>query len=542
MARDSHLRIGQLQLECFVAHPDGPAQALLERLQRTARRGLPDALSQALEPLADAGEGLVFIRRLELEMDIDSALEDAEIARVWARRLQLSLLRKLGRSSEAQVVSFPNRAEYLAQALRQILCDGLGDLWYLREFDGLRPLPRGAALRTALCAEDPACAARALALLDSAQRLAVCASLAEADALRVVDAVYLRSAPHAPLSAQDSAALAALATQPLAALRQLPGDAQRSLWLAIALCGAQPRPGIARLLPVIACLAGMRDADGQIAEALRDASVSALRQVLEPQQLAALLPVLQAGGATREVLARLPAAASGVEPARRGVEASVRSTRFGSAFLLFPHVLQLPEAIWRNWPAPAQQERAALLHWLVLCCCMGGEYFLAAADDPLLRDMCGVGPAVTAGEALAWLDAAPGASGAAPVFAMLAAQCGEPVPEDVTSAQADADFDFLWPRTRLAVPALAGVLLPALASHCLRAFARRLPGFGSSSLAYISSNFLGMSASLVVRDGELQAHLTRAPMSVILNMAGINRGCVDITALSPRPIRLVEVT
>jgi len=84
------------------------------------------------------------------------------------------------------------------------------------------------------------------------------------------------------------------------------------------------------------------------------------------------------------------------------------------------------------------------------------------------------------------------------------------------------------------------LLLAQFSQVVVKDFAFRIPGFSRSTIKYLQRNFLGMSVTLVERESRFIAYLSKVPMSVMLNMAGVNRDQVMIPSFTPRPIQLQE--
>ena len=81
-----------------------------------------------------------------------------------------------------------------------------------------------------------------------------------------------------------------------------------------------------------------------------------------------------------------------------------RYTAFGGAFLLLPLLAPVPlMAAAARWPVPESADKTTLIRLLILAKCMGGERAMRAFNDPVLRDLAAVPPAVTLGDAANWL-------------------------------------------------------------------------------------------------------------------------------------------
>jgi hypothetical protein len=101
------------------------------------------------------------------------------------------------------------------------------------------------------------------------------------------------------------------------------------------------------------------------------------------------------------------------------------------------------------------------------------------------------------------------------------------------------DLDFVTPPPGLTADRGLALSLAVAAQALFRDFARRLPGFAHSGLAYLYENFLDLGARLEVTDDRYLARLGRSRINVILAMTGLARGTHRLAWLD-RPIHLYQ--
>jgi hypothetical protein len=104
----------------------------------------------------------------------------------------------------------------------------------------------------------------------------------------------------------------------------------------------------------------------------------------------------------------------------------------------------------------------------------------------------------------------------------------------------EADLSFLTlPASFNITPAL-DLALSVAAQGLLRVFARKLPGFASSSLPYLYHNFLDFSASLEEEPERRVIRLSPPPLQLVLNMTGMTRSSYRLSWLDEKPFALFQ--
>ncbi|MCP4925654.1 MAG: hypothetical protein GY916_06905 [Gammaproteobacteria bacterium] len=592
MNQQANITVGKLSIECHLPTGDGNSVGVAQRLKKISRNGLTRALEECLQPIDSANETVVLIKQLQLELDIDLQLSEGEIARLWADKLKRVLLKTMSGNGSQTVVSFASPAHYLARALVDILRGRAHQLWYYRRFDGLWALPLSAALRTAIL-DDPPAGLDALTTLDDRELIDLCAALDSADAERLLTGLSGSESDTQP--GIDAAKFFVKRLGDLDNFNNGLGDRPQHHALFLTIKAMQQNPGkqiaeqsaCARL---VALLQQIKLYKSQlfplIVEKICARQISSLGQWLPDTMIANLAPMLSCEAEVLRVLAEpLTNEVEIVFRDRDGMSLANNFTWFGNALLLLPQIDRLPLAqVDQRWPELHQHAPARMLRWLVLCLCQGSDRFTAAAGDPLLRDLCGVGPNIRLAEATSWLQDCCAGRELTRLFTSLKQQaltngqnlhcfkwrkrqdqirihaqtqkgCWLDLTLAAEAAALDAippcddkelkrlvkqDFRCLNPGPGTGLDTDARACLLVLAQFTLKSFAYRLPGFANCSLDYLLRNFLSMSATLVVEETQIIAYLSRVPMGIMLNMTGINRDRIELAGFDPRPIHLTE--
>src|SRR5882724_6832877 len=119
------------RLTASVASDDGALHARARRLLgHIAEHRLDDAV-RAWDP--PPGEWC--IRRVDVELAIDDADDDAAIERAWATSIREALRASLAGRRDDTVVYYPRRSDAVADAVTSICAGRLGRLWAWRRLD-----------------------------------------------------------------------------------------------------------------------------------------------------------------------------------------------------------------------------------------------------------------------------------------------------------------------------------------------------------------------------------------------------------------------
>jgi hypothetical protein len=517
------LAIRRLSLVMIVP-PDHPEpESLRLRVDEAMCGSLPTALSEAIGDWP--GEGVLRIRRVEIDLAVEAALAPERIASRLARAIADALF--AAQKDGERVLTYPDRAHFLAAFLQELAQGSAWQRWWFRSFDGLKPLSCSAAIRTTVLA-DPAEGLEALLTMSSSGAATVLGALTAGDAATVLDGL----ARLGPASVPIEAAIAVVADTGASVIPSVPVATPAAQALAIFLEAARRQrdhagPLLAQIAQAIVALDWVLAS--QRTEAVREILLSLKGEVLTPP-----LSMLDASLVARVApLLTLPAEARRAvldgAAVRRGIttkpvaHTSCRYTPFGGLFLLLP---SLPsEAIAAAVAGASSTEDLPLdqvIGALVIAACAGGERVLHVLADPVWRDLFALP------NRLGVADLADRLTGlAASVWPLLDA-LGE-------ALETRQDARFLLP-PRLVVGSRSGVrVIAGLARGVLSDFARRLPGgFARSSAAFLWRNLLSVSAAVDETPHGLSVVLNRPPLDVLLALSGV----ADADIWGPLGVRL----
>jgi hypothetical protein len=491
----ARMSIRRLELRCLTPRDHAASGDLARRLAAAAKALLPQALEKM--PYSGTGDAILRIRRLEVDVTLDSGCDPHSFAQGLARAIAQELFRAAERGSCDGVVSYPSRAIYLA-ALLEALAEGrAAERWWLRDAEGLRFLAPAQAIRTAIAA-DVRMGQEALASLPRLRRMAV---------LRVLTPIESERVLHEFAGEGGDASLAACAQ----AIRDAVGegfDAASALGVYIETFARKPSLAGAALAAAARLWVEIIEADGGEASGPPE----------EPSNFSggrAPPPPASTNAGTPEQEARRVLAAAAAERGRPSTSAPLyRFTPFGGLLMLLPDLgySDIADAASAGSGAPAGT--AALVAWAALGLCAGQGRFGEYAGDGLWRELFALDPRAAASTIAARLGDLD--DELSTVLAPLAA------PLDNLR---DARF-LLAPRSLVASRPVARVLA-GLARAATRRFARRLPGFRDASAAFLWANVLATSAALERRTGGWSARLSRAPLDVLVSLARVAEGNVE---------------
>jgi len=512
MSSESRLTVRRWRIHCLVPPGHDAPEHLRAPLDRALTHRLAPAIAAAATRAAWAGEEVVFIRTLRLEHALDANWDADRIARVSAEGLMQSIAQTLAEDDESNVVRFSNRAALLsAYVVERAAAPGRRS-WFLSAFDGWAALPASAAIRSALV-EEPGIGRAALAMLGALPLERVLSVLDEGDAHRIARAMSQEGRPLLnavgeilaglsdavpPVRILDSPALAVwlLARHPLGA----PVAAWRAA-AAIARAFLEVAPeldagGFARRMTAAAA-----DREGlarSVAAATNDRAYS------------------------REVLRAFVRRVSGPEsitPARR-------HTRFGGAFLLLDDLADLPvEEATHGWSDPDGASAASLVRFVVLAHALGGPSWREVFADAYWRDTFAIAPTLDAFEVSHWF------AGRSRIDLVRFRRGLGARPNGCTlELESFHKSEIDSPTWSLAIARAA--------RRVLHRVARRLPGFATSTAAYLRRNVLDMSAAIGEEPGRITVTLSRAPLNLVLSLAGLTGGERRWPWLDPRPFTL----
>jgi hypothetical protein len=163
------LMITNLVTRCQVPRRASGAKHLAERIVRVAREGFAAECSRQLAARWTASGRVIRIRRLPVQLRLESdRLDDERLARAWAEAFIRALFTSLAYPTgvgPVEIVRAENRAEWLARFIADLLAGNAEGRWEYEEFNACFGLdPVGAVLT--LLSEEPAQAAPALLALE----------------------------------------------------------------------------------------------------------------------------------------------------------------------------------------------------------------------------------------------------------------------------------------------------------------------------------------------------------------------------------------
>jgi hypothetical protein len=477
------LEIGRMTLDCLVDANHSNPRIARDRVQALSRR-LPTAMAPWLDGLA-GGEEIILIRSLNLDVTIDVENTDAVNLARWSRAFASALARGLASHGHG-VVRFANRAEQLAQFLRDVARGDAWSLWFHRHFEGLRGLPTPQALATAL-ADDPLLALDALALLDDAAMLRT-GDLLGSWVERLV-AAFPATAAAVPFddSTIDSVCEAALRYPPSSRTARLLATLVAFKATTGAAPGANELPLCTSIVDILEMEEARRDAAREIMPAPgRSASVGGAREAVRSDEVRAQL-------LSRAHTDRVRARAHAPDVWRV-------ATTIGGPLLLLRDVDRLDLSALASIPPLDTLSAERAFRALVLARLAGPSNGAQFLRDPFWRNLLDLPANVDPNALYRWANTA---------------LRGRRKARTQTRRQASE-----WPcGFALERPAEWRVTLAA--GETLERFARRLPGFAQSSSLHLWRNFLDVRATAVISGGDrLDAVIARPPLDPILAVSG----------------------
>jgi hypothetical protein len=489
----SKLCIERLVSTYLVPRDHPSPQELRAEMDDLARKYVTESCRRAFAAVLDPNDPSVWVISdvgLELLIDVHAAPAD-DIAAFWASKIAASVARVVaGGEDGARVLRFANRAAFLAHLLRNLADGSAWTKWYFAEFDSLRSLPTGAAIREVLLRE-PSRAEAALMELAATNKLSqVCRVLSARDQELIIGCCAGEATPSAvalktvlqwmktmtwneflPLDVYVRARLELVDLPPLQVAN------------AVACASHIGRWALENKLPaMVASLQADRFPASQAA----------------PEEVGTLALLLDIGKQDRAWLGTLADAGPWKRPAGEGVYEF--DSALGAVFLLLPALVNSAELL-ELFGGPQN----ATPRYLLFLTCFARKW-QDAWRDSALRVASGLNdvPAAAVLEKIPVGGIPPSleALALAEDVAFFHSYGGELLPGFV----GDRDL-----RKRLAVA--AAVLV--------RAFARGLPALGGSSIEYLWQNVLSGDARIAVERHAIAVRLKPRPLQIVLRMAGL---------------------
>lgn len=471
------LAIRSFQTDYYMTHGIPDRAGVRQRLDRVVSQRVLAVLSEQIAALPHMGQAVYCIRHLHIALWLNlDQVDELQIARHWSTAIARAVQHEIQRGQTNNVVRFETIVQYLATFIEELLQGN--PRWMFRRFEHLRDLPTGRAVALVLSAHS------ALPLLLELQRR------------HLLEAVIQR------MSAEDVAlvwgqgfgfdVLPDLPTQWarwLPQLRAVPLQSGAStaharnalrLYLAVALAQGDHDRELAAVAQHLAWVYGVLGALAP--HRLLQNPIGTLKRLLPREMRAARLwlDAVTENATGRNYLAALTAIVTDSTArvpnhtsALRAAPETAFSTNFAGLALLLPSIRVL------GWHEILS--RAGLYQLLVTA--TGRAMAPLAQGDPAPRVLAGLTPY----EALQARDA---------VIAW---------PERDTSHIDHAFAD------------LPGA---AQATAIVQQLGQRLRGFGDSSGDFLCRQLIDVPGRIRITDQGLEIDLHRAPLSVVLHMAG----------------------
>jgi hypothetical protein len=500
-------------LNTYLVPRDHPApEQLRQELDEVVRKHVTDSLGRALSSLLDPQDPSVWVIdtiAMDVIMDVSAAAPE-ETAAFWARRMAESVVEIIARGEDGdRVMRFANRAEYLAYFLRDLSAGSPWSKWHYRQFESLRSLPVGAAIREALVRE-PDQAEPALLHLARTGIAAVTRSLSQLDQEALLQLISPKEVP--PGSKCFEATLQQWAAAPA-------GEPQiLELYLKVRLTPPEaPAAEVRAAVQHVCCLARWEQKSQleDIVSAVAMHRVSRMLQSLPPGELDTALYLgflanqdpelsLRLAGIAR---ARQPQASAGISPQRpeTGTSPDLVSPWAG-VFLLLPALIADAE-LMTGYGKPEE----AVSRYLILGATMrvgSGE----SQYDPALAIAAGLEDNADLGALAAKLAQARPAMDEDALRRNL-------LPQDLE--QVEGATGACWPDIALDESLRRELALAA--AVLLRYLARHLPGLEKSSFDFLWKNILSGGGVIRSTPGQIVVELAPRPLDIVLRMAGFNQ-------------------
>jgi drug/metabolite transporter superfamily protein YnfA len=407
----SRLQIQRFRAHYLVSSAHPWPERVKAHLDDTVTHHLSQTLSTLLSPwFSDADPSLWLIRRLQIALDVNAGWERESLARAWAAQIRRWLDTTLRAGSDGEnVVWFPDRAAYLGRFVVDVTQGRAWSKWYYEAFEGLRPLPISATLRTAIC-DQPTVGRAALLQLPASELQQVLRALTASDARRILDGIA------ADASQEDEVRCLQAAWSVWESVEGTSDTGieewHRALRIylqasrGMADVGGPPlRGAVLALLCLARCLLHGAMARGQeVLVALVQEDLSALYLAAGTADAEVLLPWRRCSPAwVREVGETLLARRTGQATDQRATVEGPSYTAFGGLFLVLPLLDELPLVnATHGWPDTEDAAAVALVRFLLLVKCCGRNRAHRAFSDPLLRDLLGMPPALALDTLAGW--------------------------------------------------------------------------------------------------------------------------------------------
>lgn len=565
------------------------SSTITHKLKKVTHSDLQQQLSQLLVPLDNQNDAVLILRKLEIDFDLDLSLSQKDIAKYWAEKIKTYLVQKIASKNTNQLIVFENYSQYLKQFLLDLIQGRAWDQWYYRDFDGLTILSQSQAIRTVLL-RDIKTGLAAMKMMCKDELISVIKSLNKQDASILMDEWSMGDK-----SENTNLALLVTTIQSLqitiheCLLMALPSH-QVIAYLALVLVKNSMDDSIklamkqAKTIMLLYKTMSQGSSDKtEISHWIVTKKISQLNTIVDSQSLPELITLLETSSScelkqlTNKIIDLMALERKNLT---EKISTVTRFSVFGNILLLIQSVQELRlTAYCESWPGLEETRADAVLSLLILALCQGRDRFMKAIKDPLLRDLCAVPHKLTLKELLQWINSLTddqlnkkhkqfveqsniiewvndqqvvSVEYEKRKYCWLTLKVIEQDTQHLIKEKIDervekfrSDFEQLWlppvfNQQKLVLKNQAACLLARLSQCVFKSFSHRLPGFANSSMTYLLHNFLSMSVTLVESESNTIAYLSKVPMSVMLNMTGLNRQVLILPTLSEQTIKLCE--
>lgn len=395
----NRLLIRQFHAKYQISRDHPAPEHIQSHLDDAVTHGLAQTLAHALAPWFSKSDASIWlIRQLDVELDVNAGLGEELVTRTWATQIARSAAVSVQAGSDGEnVMGFPSRAAYLARFLADLAEGRAWGKWYYEGFDGLRPLPVSAAIRTAVC-EQPTTGQEALRLLQPVELDHVLRTLSVQDARRMLDSFAETDA-----SGDDFGCFQAVWS---IWTFQAGEDWSNALRLYLD-AGRENAGGLSLRAAALALLRLQRrlsNGKASLITILTSGDITALYEAVGASDAEMLAPLLRCPPEwVQEVSGQLLAQNTGSVAAETVASPGPRQTNFGGLFLLLPLIDELPlEVATHDWPDAEDISGVTLARFLLLIKSCGQSRAHQVFNDFLLRDLLGIPPAFSLDDLADW--------------------------------------------------------------------------------------------------------------------------------------------
>lgn len=519
------IEIDELTVNCRVpaelAGGDPRARVFLDRLLEAVRGGLAQALASGFGDF-DSDERIAFIESLHFQLTVNLDRPPEEIARRLAGQLSRCLWSRL---SDPSTITFRDKTELWARFILDLATGCAYTRTWHDVFAGFRPLSTAAIARSLVEAE-PRTAVAALCRLMPSDLKRVISHFSVSDARRAVEAATAAAVN----TCRDVRRIADV----LAELEEWRSeDPKAHLALVVAIereTGAHVGDVTLHLAEMLMDLARSAGSAGSPADGMGSGADDGFPGVRRSTHATA-----HWRSYLRKNRSSVGEALSKLRPESKAERGLCFEMGQGGFWLILAHVLENQSRV-RNGGVPGRsvQSLAVAFASAAVSC---GQHARTVWENRALRSLLQL--AQDDDELLSGISDSLSTSDAGPTDEPAAVRPRTPGIESVTVSQraretsrafsvrrADAR-DLRDAAAEIGLPVLSAKALVRMSYHALRAYARRLPGFGPSSNNHLRKNFL-LTPATVWCDDAVRVTLAAPALDVIWRVSGAGKAAYTL--------------